>query len=410
MTRFLKSKFFVSFLLASLLVVSAGTCSWAAIKTFYSDVGIDSNSSLFPYSCDSNALLNGNAVDITPPEGFTSVKSTSTATTAVCGYPGYAGWAVCYSTSSPQNFSSYETSGEMRLWVRSSTNSVKIEASYLNGPVGSGVEVTTQVVTSLPNWNAGADINQWKLYRFSLANMQNVQGVDFTRVVCPLKITAVNLVAPTTFYTDFVRWTSSSTISMVNITLKNISNNAVASTITWNSGANNNPPPGWALANQYIQVDLDPDAASWGLQIYTDNKAADASPKYTGSSDPAGLVDSTDTTKALPMAWSVTDTTTTVPNGFVAPVPPANNPNGGDPNSFQWLFMKDRGTSGFTDGFVSNPYSTVVDNTGIHHASGDTQFGAANSPHRIYLEANFATAVTPRTYRTTTLRLEFYHD
>ena len=407
-------KFLPSFLLV-LLFVGLGTCSAANIRTFYSDLGIDSGLQFYTFGGGGGFSINGQANDPTAPEGFNSLSSTITTTGS-----GFVGVALCYDVTSggaanPQDLSAYSTSGEARFWIKSSTSNIKVELEYMNG---SNVSTKATILSApIPGWNWNTDHDQWKLYRVSLSGLS---GVDFTKIHCPFEITAgtnPNLTSNTTFYADFARWTDTSSIPIFNVTLKNISDNTAVSTITYTTKAG----AGWVLADQYIQLDLDPDVSrnpnGWGVQIYTDNKASDAgSFTFTGSTstDPAGLVDSTDTTKTLKMAWSVKDTTVTV-SGFMAPAPVADDPGAGDTNSFQWSFMQDQKTPGFS-GNGSAAIATVVDSNGNgnlygnHFASGPTQFGAAISPHRIYLEANFSNATTPDTYQTNTLRVEYYHD
>jgi len=361
----------------------------ANIDTIYADPGIISGTSLINGSCGA-FFMDTAFTGLTPPEGSTCFKTTTTADTAQCGFPGYVYWGICYSTTSPHNFSVDQASGEMRFWLRSSTNSVRIETSYLLA----GTETKATVFDSLPGWNWATDHDQWKEYRLPLSVMVS-SGVDYTQIVCPMYATAYNLEDPTTFYADFVRFTSSSTVPIFDITLKNISNNATTTQIVW-STSTVVLPQGWTRADQYIQLDLDPDTLGWGLQIYTDNKASDANPSYSGSGDPSGLIDSSDNTKTLSMAWTI--------HSVLAPATGADPNNTSDPNSFQWIFFKDRGTAGFSDG---DSYIAVKENLGIQFGVGG--FGAANSPNYLYVEANFLNAVTPRTYKTSTVRLEYYH-
>ena len=206
--------------------------------------------------------------------------------------------------------------------------------------------------------------------------------------------------------------TGAGTVAM-QVFLKNLSDNSTTTQIYWTGVT---LPISFVRSGAYAQIDSTVTAAGGAIQVYTDNTASDASPQftYTGSTtsaNPVGLVDMTTTTKALPLAWSVKDTTTTAPTA-------ANPTDSGDPNSFQWLIMKDRqtptsaalGSTQFTDG---EPYVTVkrvVDagNSGIHFGGADTEFGAASAPDFVYFQADFRNAVTPRTYKTSVLRFEAY--
>jgi hypothetical protein len=178
-------------------------------------------------------------------------------------------------------------------------------------------------------------------------------------------------------------------------------------------------PLRWKVADNYIALTSNITDGSGGIQTYTDNTAADASPKFTGDKavlTPAGLVDTGDTTKKLPTAWSIRHSTGAIP---------AVDPNGGvaAPGSALWLFHEDRAqvaiptshATAFTDG---DAFVTVASANGIHFAQAPDQFGpVATNPvlpdnvSDIYLEADFGSAVTSaagRTYRTSKLFLETF--
>ena len=202
----------------------------------------------------------------------------------------------------------------------------------------------------------------------------------------------------------------------MDILLKRISDNSTTTQVFWTGVT---LPASWVRSGAYLQLNSTITVAGGGIQVYTDNKAADASPQFTlrsgvtvGSpgSNPAGLVDTTTTTKRLSMAWSIKDTTSAAPT--------ADNPNSGGADSFQWLFMKDRqtptivleNTTAFTNGEAFVTVKRIVDDgeSGIHFGQAPTEFGAAPSPDFVYFQADFNTAVTPRRYFTSTLRLEAY--
>src|SRR5438477_7713645 len=127
------------------------------------------------------------------------------------------------------------------------------------------------------------------------------------------------------------------------ITLRNVSDNSTTTQIYWTTNTVT-LPAGFVDADAYIQLDSTLTASGGGIQIYTDNTASDVPAgerfTYVGSTNsvnPAGLVDLTTTTKTLPLAWSIKDTTTTAPTA-------ADPTSGTDPNASQWLFFKDRQT------------------------------------------------------------------
>lgn len=192
--------------------------------------------------------------------------------------------------------------------------------------------------------------------------------------------------------------------------------------VNWN---NVTLPTSFRVADDYIQLNSTITAAGGGIQIYTDNTAAaDANPLFTGviSSTtllPAGLVDTANTVFTLPIAWSIKSSTNPANSPSVKPVAadPNNNGQNGKPtdnNAFQWLFMEDHAqvavpnlnASAFRN---SDPFVTVqAAEQGIHFGQANNEFGPGPTPYYLYLEANFGFAITPRTYKTSTLRLEAF--
>jgi hypothetical protein len=222
-------------------------------------------------------------------------------------------------------------------------------------------------------------------------------------------------------HTAVAALTGSGSISF-SAAIREVGTNAAATSISWTGVT---LPAGLVRANHYIQLHSTFTASNGGIEIYTDNTAADAAPyNYTGpinanTAPPSGLVDGTSHSARLPMTWTIQAST-------VAPT--AQNPNN-TTTGFAWFFMTDRAqvavpsqnVTAFEDGV---PYITVAHNqcgtpanpgnTCIHYAQGaggqgdPTQFGGAPSPNNIFLAADFSQAVTPRTYGTNTLRLEAY--
>src|SRR5581483_9200248 len=131
-----------------------------------------------------------------------------------------------------------------------------------------------------------------------------------------------------------------------------------------------------------------------------------ANPKYivSGSSNPAGLVDTLDGHMTIPVAWSITAGTNTA----VVSAPAAADPtNTSDPNSYPWQILKDANTPNIpsqnTTAFAPGDLSVVVkNNVGIHYQAGNF-LGAENPPNYVYLEANFGAALALHNYQTSRL-------
>lgn len=233
------------------------------ILTIYSDVGISGNN---VYTWTDGGTFDSNSTELSiVPEGNKCFKTFCSGT--------FAGWGVFYNTE--QNFSNYQ-GGELRFWIYSSTGNVKVEVERWNG---------TTLTKSLTDygWN-DTYVNQWKLFRIPLDDY----AVDITTSIrYPFKIT---LNTAGTFYVDLVRWTTNFACPDIRIKIKDIETHIEKSSITFN--VNRSIISSWTVANEYIEIDVDVDTTTWGIQIYTDNKSADANPKYTGTSNPCGLVNS----------------------------------------------------------------------------------------------------------------------
>src|SRR5439155_3431456 len=122
-------------------------------------------------------------------------------------------------------------------------------------------------------------------------------------------------------------------------------------------------------------------ASGGGVQIYTDNTASDAVPKFVdptpadktnNDSMAAGLVKGVSGTSSdtpLPMAWSIKDSSST----GVQAADPNNGPTSGPGNKFQWLFMKDKYNNQDVPGLNSTafvngqPFITMINVSGIHY-------------------------------------------
>jgi len=212
--------------------------------------------------------------------------------------------------------------------------------------------------------------------------------------------------------------------------LRNVSNDATATTVTWSPA----PNPGsddWKSAAQYIDVEGFASFASWGIQIYTDNaNAVSATYRYTGTDNPVGLVYAGDTTRTLPMCWRVSadanftpGTELTITQKYIAAddiyvllrVP---GDYSSDTSYFApWFWMLDKGTPDIdpiTAGdqpFVDYTESaTLAGSSGVQIAPTDyTPIPTPTSHYYVYLGAKFLNAVATANYGTDTITLEMYH-
>jgi hypothetical protein len=195
----------------------------------------------------------------------------------------------------------------------------------------------------------------------------------------------------------------------MSIAIKKVADNSTDTAVNWSAVT---LPGNWKVADDYIQLTANITQAGGGIQTYTDNTAADATPKFTGDKSvltPAGLINTSDTTKKLPTAWTIRHATGTID---------AIEPN--DAAGFAWFYHLDKAqvaipsakATAWVDGF---PFATVQNTAGIHFAQDPTSFGPpptnpvlADNQNNIYLEASFAGALGSTTYQTTTVRLEAF--
>lgn len=210
-----------------------------------------------------------------------------------------------------------------------------------------------------------------------------------------------------TTFTAAVTFTGTGQVSMTT-ELRNISNDASTTTITWSGIILGQTD--WKAADQYIVIHATITAATGLIQIYTHNKDTGANPQYTGIGNPAGLVRVENSSQTLKMCWRITDYK--ISGSSLVIVQASNNQlyaQATGPGYPCFLWMKDRNTPNipnettqFQDG---EDYVTVWEaNRGCQHAEGT--WASMPSPNYLYLGAKFLNAVTPSTYRTNRLILE----
>jgi hypothetical protein len=372
--------------LGLLAVLGMTGAAHAEILTLFSDKGFYTNN---VFAGPGSASFFGNDSTIAAAEGFTSWKTQQ---------PTIQGAFWGYTFPSFTNLSRFN-SGELRFWVNSPNGNVRVEIKKSGGTV-----VLSKTLASL-GWT-NANINQWVLLRAPLV------GVDLTSVDVGFDFAFNN--GPLTYYVDDVRYVDSTALPIFNTTLYNIANNTVTSPqkVTWTLPP---LPTGWVRADQYLQLDVDINSISWGVQLYTDNTAADAVPKFVSpvasgqpGSNPAGLIDSATKGHPLPMAWAIVASS-------VSAAPVATDPNDSSQsvNSFPWSYVSDHGTPAipgentlaFVDGSIG---STIKNNQGIHYGHNDFAIGAEPPTNTLYLEANFSAALQPNVYQTSKLILELF--
>jgi hypothetical protein len=209
-----------------------------------------------------------------------------------------------------------------------------------------------------------------------------------------------------------------------NIDIKNYATNGSTAAITWTGDVQGiapltaASPPGWVIAEQYIEVTEAPSAyPGWVMQLYTDNKDPAASPKYEGTKEGVySLVGVTNSSASITMCWKVTGSTEPYnPTGGVDPLDtPVWLQDRGDGTDgftdYSWKWLKDESQADFRDG-SDFKYISITGNDGIywHEADGNPGPSPAGSPAPcyIYLSADFAPGVTTaQPYATNMLTIE----
>ncbi|MCL2145079.1 MAG: hypothetical protein FWH43_06285 [Endomicrobia bacterium] len=342
----------------------------------------------------------------------------------------YSGWCFTFvSGSSSTKADAYRnmyvyTGGTIEFWARSNTPAVE---QYQVGftmfvTYGSGdrtVSLGSRGFTANGQWQKV--VIPLSLLNATITSIKNPFLMTTNRVTGVLDIDGIVWKMP-----------GSGTFS---VNIYNISDNSPASQVTWDPALIGQ---GWQAAQQYFELDLDsmPDD-NWAIQIYTHNTNASANPQFTGSmtsSMASGMVDSSDTTKMLPMCWRVTDKLlpyagtgigddydkTLVIGANSGGMYDAGSDDPGTAGYYCWFAFKDYAMFGMGDPDVTNgaDYVRVWDKRGFHSAAGDVNYWGMSPGGmyknmilpRIYLGANFDAAFTPNIYETNSIVIELFYE
>jgi len=194
--------------------------------------------------------------------------------------------------------------------------------------------------------------------------------------------------------------------------LKNITGDTTATSVAWSTvtvGAT-----GWLAANQYIAIQGFATYAGWGIQVYTNNT------NYTGTGNPAGLVNTSNTIYSLPMAWRTKTEKLAAGSNQLQIVEKTVGgyqvlADGQGLEYYPWFFMLDKrtdmdsNTAGVQAFGNYQDYATFIGSKGYQHAPTDYATPmAADTTYYMYLGGNFTMSMPGATYSTTSITVEMY--
>ncbi len=203
----------------------------------------------------------------------------------------------------------------------------------------------------------------------------------------------------------------------MNVTVRKISDNQPhTGDITWTASSSTEK---WVYANYYIEVSYSDLPQFWGIQMYTDNKSATANPQYTGTGNPAGLVNTVYRDRILPMAWLVTDKVLTQTERNDAGTYKPEDAYRADEDrigfdNYMWHHFLDKNTvDDESTPTIDESFANAKDYIVIWNQSGAAWHEASRQgrPQKvyIYLITNFTSAYAGGIYKTSKLTLELYH-
>lgn len=236
--------------------------------------------------------------------------------------------------------------------------------------------------------------NLWHTYYIPLSAFTGLQLANITYLF--IVGSSVN---DNTLLIDHVYWTrmagGTGPERTFDVKVKNISDNAVVSTITWNQSCYRQS---WKAADQYIELDLDYESTNWYVRVYLDNEKASRNGLYCIDSDGSEII--------FPMAWRIRPDLLPNSSGDTLIIARHNqgsyglydygkHPDGTD--WYTWCPMREKlGGLNFEDVKVWNL-------SGIHtvvwdHDSYDTLRNYYERKPKIYFAADFSNAIGGLTY------------
>ncbi|MFH1593652.1 MAG: FG-GAP-like repeat-containing protein [Candidatus Omnitrophota bacterium] len=249
----------------------------------------------------------------------------------------------------------------------------------------------------------------WQEMHLNIAD--TFAGVDLTNMES-LIIVSETVGQEITVYLDEVEF---STVELtgfyIDVKVKNGTNDSIATGLNFGNVTPVNPK---VLSDQYLEIDY-VIQTPWGIQIYTDNLAADANPRFTGTGDRVnGLIGVSNSGYRLPLIWQVWQVKKGYYNGSETPEFDTTI-NDGDQAEF--AFTMDKGDSDWADGGFVRNFRTMFNSNAelgapVPLAPGGgywPRVGTVGDPLYVYLGADF-TGVPPQVYTTNKLTVEVYTD
>lgn len=230
--------------------------------------------------------------------------------------------------------------------------------------------------------------------------------------------------------------------SQLDIAIRNISDDASATAIGWSNVVSSETA--WKLADQYFTITPSGvNLVGYGIQIYTNNVAVSANPRYMGALvsglSVAGLLEETASRTTavlpLPLAWHASDSKLdlatkpmAIKQGSVCNKatyayrlwsPYFDNPQTSEDEGQcfpAFLWMLDRSNLD-TDAALAGdqPFQDGAEYISIWNSIKGLQIGEAtwyrlSAPYYIYLAADFTRATGGKAYSTNSLTVEIFHE